>query len=69
MNNINNIRQYIKNSSMQGKRVLVVSNLMSGKGIQKNIEKDLNGLNYTFNSKGLLTHPKFKIWIEDSITK
>ena len=68
-NNINNIRQYIKNSSMQGKRVLVVSNLMSGKGIQKNIEKDLNGLNYTFNSKGLLTHPKFKIWIEDSITK
>jgi Trp operon repressor len=67
--NVLKIRDFIDESSKQGKRVLIVSNLMSGKGIQKSIEKDLNGLTYTFNSKGLLTHQKFRTWIEKSIMK
>ena len=67
--NVLRIRNFIEESSQQGRRVLIVSNLMSGKGIQDSIEKDLNGLSYTFNSKGLLTHPKFRTWIEKSIIK
>ena len=67
--NVLRIRNFIEESSKQGRRVLIVSNLMSGKGIQESIEKDLNGLSYTFNSKGLLTHPKFRTWIEKSIIK
>ena len=52
---------------MQGKRVLVVSNLMSGKGIQKNIEKDLNGLNYTFNSKDFLLIQNLKFGLKTQL--
>jgi len=44
-----------------------VSNLMSGKGIQKKIYKDFSGLDYEFNPKGFLTHPLFKEWILQSI--
>ena len=63
------LESLLTNHPSKEKKVLIVSNLMSGKGIQKNIEKDLNGLAYTFNSKGLLTHQKFKTWIEKSIMK
>jgi len=61
------IRDFINNSNNKGKKVLMVSNLMSGKGIQRSIQKDFDGLDYKFNSKGLLTHPYFKEWIFDSI--
>ncbi len=66
-NNVQRIKEFINNSNEKGMRVLMVSNLMSGKGIQKNIKKDFNNLDYTFNSKGLSTHPYFKEWILDSI--
>ena len=65
--NVESIKTFIKKSNQDGKRVLMVSNLMSGKGIQKNIESDFAGFNYTFNSKGLLVHPLFKEWIAESI--
>jgi len=65
--NVESIKAFIKKSNQDGKRVLMVSNLMSGKGIQKNIESDFAGFNYTFNSKGLLVHPLFKEWIAESI--
>ena len=65
--NVKSIKAFIEKSNQDGKRVLMVSNLMSGKGIQKNIESDFAGLNYTFNSKGLLAHPLFKEWIAESI--
>ena len=50
-----------------GKRILMVSNLMSGKGIQKKIEEDFEGIDYTFNPKGLLTHPYYIDWIKESV--
>jgi len=65
--NVSMIKDFITNSSNNGKKVLMVSNLMSGKGIQRSIQKDFEGLDYTFNSKGLLSHPYFKEWIFDSI--
>ncbi len=65
--NVSMIKDFINNSNNNGKKVLMVSNLMSGKGIQRSIQKDFDGLDYTFNSKGLLTHPYFKEWIFDSI--
>jgi len=66
-NNVDLIKKFIEKSNHEGKRVLIVSNLMSGKGIQKNIQSDFDGLDYTFNSKGLLAHPLFKEWIKESI--
>jgi len=65
--NVASIKTFIEKSNREGKRVLMVSNLMSGKGIQKSIKSDFNGLSYTFNSKGLLAHPLFKEWIVNSI--
>ena len=65
--NVSMIKDFINTANDNGKKVLMVSNLMSGKGIQRSIRKDFDGLDYTFNSKGLLTHPYFKEWIFDSI--
>ena len=65
--NVKEIKQFIKNATLDGKKVLMVSNLMSGKGIQRKINKDFSGLDYKFNSKGFLTHPLFKEWILQSI--
>jgi hypothetical protein len=65
--NVKQIKEFIKNASLDGKNVLMVSNLMSGKGIQKKINEDFSDLDYKFNSKGFLTHPLFKEWILESI--
>jgi hypothetical protein len=65
--NVNQIKQFMENATLDGKKVLMVSNLMSGKGIQKKIYKDFSGLEYEFNPKGFLTHPLFKEWILQSI--
>ena len=60
-------KKYIKESESSGKQVLMVSNLMSGKGIQRKLEKDFDGYNFIFNSKGMLTHPYYIDWIRESI--
>ncbi len=65
--NINQIKTFMEEASLNGNSVLMVSNLMSGKGIQKKIYNDFSGLGYKFNSKGFLNHPRFKEWILQSI--
>jgi len=65
--NVEQIKKFIENASLDGKKVLMVSNLMSGKGIQRKINEDFSDLDYTFNSKGFLTHPLFKEWVLESI--
>ena len=45
----------------------MVSNLMSGQGIQRKLSKDFEGFDYVFNSKGLLTHPYYIEWIKESV--
>jgi len=65
--NVKQIKEFIENATFDGKKVLMVSNLMSGKGIQRKINEDFSGLDYKFNSKGFLTHPLFKDWILESI--
>ncbi len=67
--NLKNIKAFMIASKKEGKRILMVSNLMSGKGIQKKIEEDFEGIDYTFNSKGLLTHPYYIDWIKESVAK
>ena len=65
--NLRRIKTFMNAAKEDGKRILMVSNLMSGKGIQKKIEEDFEGIDYTFNSKGLLTHPYYIDWIKESI--
>ena len=65
--NLKKIKAFMNASNEDGKRILMVSNLMSGKGIQKKIEEDFEGIDYTFNPKGLLTHPYYIDWIKESV--
>jgi len=67
--NLRDIQTFMKASSENGKRVLMVSNLMSGQGIQRKLEKDFEGYDYTFNPRGLLTHPYYIDWIKESVTE
>jgi len=67
--NIEDIKTFMKMSEDDGKRVLMVSNLMSGQGIQRKLNKDFEGFDYVFNSKGLLTHPYYIEWIKESVNK
>ncbi len=67
--NIEDIKTFMKMSEDDGKRVLMVSNLMSGQGIQRKLKKDFEGFDYVFNSKGLLTHPYYIEWIKGSVNK
>ena len=67
--NLDNIKTFMRTSKEEGKRVLMVSNLMSGQGIQRKLTEDFEGYDYTFNSKGLLTHPYYIEWIKESVAK
>ena len=66
-NNLENIKAFMERSQDEGKRILMVSNLMSGQGIQRKLSKDFEGFDYVFNSKGLLTHPHYIQWIKESV--
>jgi sirohydrochlorin cobaltochelatase len=65
--NVQRMREFVSTRSYNGRDVLIVSNLMSGKGIQRRVERDLEGLTYSFNPNGVATHPLFREWIEVSI--
>ena len=65
--NLENIKTFMKSSQDDGKRILMVSNLMSGQGIQRKLSKDFEGYDYVFNPKGLLTHPLYIEWIKESV--
>ena len=65
--NVQRMREFVSSRSYNGRDVLIVSNLMSGKGIQRRVERDLEGLTYSFNSNGVATHALFREWIKVSI--
>ena len=65
--NVQRMREFVSTRSYNGRDVLIVSNLMSGKGIQRRVERDLEGLTYSFNPNGVATHPLFREWIEVSV--
>ena len=36
-------------------------------GFHARLQKDLDGLNYKFANKGLIEHPLFQEWINDTV--
>ena len=66
-NNVDVMRGWIENARFFGKDVIVVGYLLSTRGIQANIGKDFEGLEYTFNEKGLSSHKDFVKWIEAGV--
>jgi hypothetical protein len=68
-NNVEVMRGWIDNAKFFGKDVIIVGYLLSTRGIQANIGKDFEGLDYTFNEKGLSSHPNFAKWIEAGVAE
>jgi hypothetical protein len=57
----------IESATADGKEVLIVTNLMGAYTIQSKLRKDLDGLDYRFNAKGLVQHDRFIEWIGDAV--
>lgn len=68
-NNVEVMRGWIDNAKFFGKDVIIVGYLLSTRGIQANIGKDFEGLDYTFNEKGLSSHKDFVKWIEAGVAE
>ncbi len=65
--NVQKLRAAVDAAAKQGQRVIVVTNLISGRSVQAKLRSDLKGLEYEFNSKGLVSHPNFMKWMGEAI--
>jgi hypothetical protein len=67
--NVAKLRGLVEDAIADGKRVLVVTNLMGTRTIQSQLRKDLKGLDYKFNAKGVSEHQKFTYdWLMGSVS-
>jgi sirohydrochlorin ferrochelatase len=58
------LRRYVEDANREGKRVIIVTNLQSPRSIQHQVEDDISGTRYVFNTKGLVQHPNYAQWVE-----
>lgn len=65
--NVATLRGMVESATADGKRVIVVTSLMGARTIQKKLRKDLAGLDYRFNPKGLIQHELFVEWIGTTV--
>ena len=65
--NVAKLRGMVEAAQADGKRALIVTSLMGARTIQKKLRKDLQGLDYTFNAKGLIQHDLFMAWIGETV--
>jgi hypothetical protein len=65
--NVQKLRGKIEAATREGKKVLIVTNLVSPRSIQAKLRDDLKGLEYTFNTKGIVEHDNFVKWMNESI--
>ena len=61
--NVERIRAAVVDATAEGREVLVVTNLMGTRTIQSQLRRDLAGLDYRFNAKGLTQHDNFIKWM------
>lgn len=64
---IRELRARVFLANKNGREVLIVTNLLGTRIVQSGVRRALNGLNYRFNSKGLIEHENFIKWITVSI--
>jgi len=65
--NVAAMRGLVESATAEGKRVLVITNLLGARVVQGELRKDLRDLDYTFNAKGIVEHDNFIRWIEASV--
>jgi sirohydrochlorin ferrochelatase len=64
--NVKNMRKLVDDINARGNQVLIITNLLGTRMVQKSIRRDLNGLGYRYNFKGLVQHEKFIEWVNVS---
>jgi sirohydrochlorin ferrochelatase len=64
--NVRKMRTLVDEINARGNAVLVITNLLGTRTVQRAIRKDLSGLGYRYNFKGLVQHEKFIEWVEVS---
>jgi hypothetical protein len=57
----------VEEAHADGKRPIIVTSLIGARTIQKKLRKDLKGLDYDFNAKGLVQHDLFVTWIGETV--
>ena len=65
--NVVKLRKKIEDATSDGKRVLIVTDLLAARSIQWKIERDLAGLHYEFSVKGVSTHSNFAQWLQETV--
>jgi sirohydrochlorin ferrochelatase len=66
--NVTKLRKMVTDATEAGNTVLVVTNLIGTRSIQSKLRKDLKGLDFKFNKKGLAQHPNFvEEWLAETI--
>ena len=68
--NVQGMRDWITKVKASGKNVLVVPVLLTASGrVTQKINKDLAGLDYTLVDKGMIGHPLFARWVQDTVAE
>jgi sirohydrochlorin ferrochelatase len=67
--NVKKLRARVEAAIKDGKKVLVVTNLVSPRSIQAKLRDDLKGLDYKFNAKGVVQHDNFVRWLNEGVRK
>ncbi|MEO7387474.1 MAG: hypothetical protein ABIX37_11100 [Gammaproteobacteria bacterium] len=68
--NVKAMRELISRAQSSGKIVLVAPVLLTAGGrVSQKIGKDLAGLGYTFVDKGMIGHPLFAQWVQDTVAE
>jgi hypothetical protein len=65
--NVKKLRGLVENAAKDGKRVLIVTNLIGARTIQAKLRDDLKGLDYKFSPKGIVEHDNMITWMMDGI--
>lgn len=65
--NVQKLRAMVESATKDGRKVLVVTNLVGARTIQAKLRRDLKGLDYAFNAKGIVEHDNFIKWISESV--
>jgi len=63
MERIQELRTLVESARAEGRDTLIVTNLLGTRVVQSGLRRNLRGLDYRFNSKGLIQHPNFIEWI------
>jgi hypothetical protein len=58
------MREIVGEIEARGHVPMVITNLIGTRMVQSSIRKDLSGLGYRYNFRGLVQHEKFVAWIQ-----